>query len=230
MKAYVIYLSGDEFSVKMTKEATASLDKFNIEYELFDGVLGREGINVLKSFGANPSVYVKQQEWTNGTIGCLASHYILWDKCSKQDEPFLIIEQDGVVIRDPRELLPDIKKVCHLDAQIPFDNITKTEGYNHFDVYNSTMSHYIPGTRSYPTSTFYENSNKTGYTFRGTYGYIITPEGAKDVLQFISKHGAFPSDRCLCANATQLQRANSTYVRLNPFFENLDIQRKYSSR
>jgi glycosyl transferase family 25 len=230
MKAYVIYLSGDEFSVKMTKDAVASLEKFNIEYELFDGVLGREGINVLKSFGAKPSVHVNQREWTNGTIGCLASHYVLWDKCSKQNEPFLIIEQDGVVIRDPRELLPDIKKVCHLDAYLPFENIIKTEGYNHFDVYNSNLENYMPGISRHPNNVFYNNSNKTGSTFRGTYGYIITPDGAKDILNFIANHGAFPSDRCLCVNATHLQKANSSYVRLNPFFENLNIQRKYSSR
>jgi len=230
MKAHVIYLSGDEFSVKMTKDAVASLEKFNIEYELFDGVLGREGISVLESFGAKPSVYVKRHEWTNGTIGCLASHYILWDKCSKQDEPFLIIEQDGILIRDPRDLLPDIKKVCHLDAYLPFDNLIKTKGYNHFDVYNTNLNNCVPGVSQHPENVFYDNSTKTGSTFRGTYGYIITPDGAKDILNFITNHGAFPSDRCLCTNATHLQKANSSYVRLNPFFENLNIQRKYSSR
>ena len=66
--------------------------------------------------------------------------------------------------------------------------------------------------------------------FRGTYGYIIKPEGAKDILSWTKKHGLLPSDGCLNHNATHLQRANSTYVRLNPFFSSLEIQQKYSHR
>jgi glycosyl transferase family 25 len=230
MKTHVIYLPGNEFSVKMTNQAVESLDKFGIEYELFDGILGSKGIDVLKSFNVVPSYHVSKEEWSPGTIGCLASHYILWDKCSNQNEPFLIIEQDGVVVRDPRELLQDIKKVCHLDTWLPFENTILTEGYNHFEYYNTKIKQYLPGVTVYPRNIFYENANVTGSSFRGTYGYIITPEGAKDVLKFIKSHGVFPSDRCLCQNATQLQKSNSTYVRLNPFFKDLDTQRKYTTR
>ena len=49
-------------------------------------------------------------------------------------------------------------------------------------------------------------------------------------LEFTKKHGAFPADACLCEAATFLQRANSTHVRLKPFFNRLDVQRKFSMR
>lgn len=227
MKTHVIYMSENEFSVKMTEDTIASLEKYNIEYELFDGVKGREGIGVLKSYGVVPSAHVKQREWTDGTIGCLASHYILWDQCSKQDEPFLILEQDGVLIRDPREILPDIDKVCHLDAYLPFDLET---GLAHFEKYNASLEIENPGVKEHPVNRFYGNNDITGSCFRGTYGYIIKPEGAKEIIEFVENHGAFPSDRCLCSNATHIQRARSTYVRLNPFFQSLDEQRKFSLR
>lgn len=228
MKTYIIYLSGNDFSVKMAEEASQSLDKFDIKYELFDGVVGSKGINVLESYGIKPSAYVKMEHWTNGTIGCLASHYMLWDMCAEQDEPFLILEQDAVVVRDPRDLLEDVDRVCHLDSYLPFSS--SADGEEHFNAYNASMENYEPGVHKHPASKFYESNAITGNTFRGAYAYIMKPKGAKDVLEFTKKHGAFPADACLCEAATFLQRANSTHVRLNPFFNRLDVQRKFSMR
>ena len=230
MKTYVIYMSNNEFSLKMTKDAIKSLQEFNIDYELFDGVVGREGVHILESFGVKPSAHVAREHWTDGTIGCLASHYLLWDKCADQDESFLILEQDGVLIRDPREIIDQIEFACHLDAFLPFNNGNKDPEYNHFEEYNKSMSVYVPGVSEHPNNKFYGSNKITGNVFRGTYGYIITPKGAKAVLNFINNHGAFPSDGCLCERAMPRDRANSTYVRLNPFFENLKIQKEFSLR
>ena len=221
-------MSGSDFSIKMKDQAVESLDALNIEYELFDGVLGRKGIDILKEHGVAPSAYVEANDWTDGTIGCLASHYELWHECAQGDEPFMILEQDAVVLRDPEEILGDIDSVCHLDAYLPFENI-KT-GFDHSELYNENVQIYAPGVKRYPKNKFYKNNAITGSVFRGAYGYIMTPKGAKRVLDFISKRGAFPADRCLCEAAAPIQRSSCTYVRLNPFFKSLDIQRKHSSR
>ena len=47
-------MSGNEFSVNITKETTKSLENFGIEYELFDGVKGREGISILQNHNISP--------------------------------------------------------------------------------------------------------------------------------------------------------------------------------
>ena len=54
--------------------------------------------------------------------------------------------------------------------------------------------------------------------------------GAKDIINWTKNNGVLPSDACLNHSATFLQRANSTYVRLNPFFSTLELQQKYSLR
>ena len=226
MRTFIIYLRDNDFSVRMANEAAESLDKFNIKYELFDGVVGAAGIDVLKSYDVKHSAYV--DHWTNGTIGCLASHYMLWEMCAEQDEPFLILEQDAVVIRDPRTILDDISRVCHLDGHLPFNSAC--DDGEHYQNYVDFMEKYKPGVSKHPTSTFYDDKKITGNTFRGAYAYIIKPEGAQDVIKFIKAKGAFPADACLCESATYLQRANSTYVRLNAFFNRLEVQRKYSMR
>ena len=228
MQTRVVYMSGNEFSVNITKETTKSLENFGIEYELFDGVKGREGISILKNHNISPSAYVKQQDWTDGTIGCLASHFLIWHECSKQTEPFLVLEQDGILIKDPRPLLPLINTVCHLDAYLPFDSDDRPE--DHFESYNQMVKQEKPGVQKHPENKFYGSNKITGSTFRGTYGYIITPKGAQDVVNFLKTKGAFPSDRSLCTSATDLQRSSCTYVRLNPFFSSLNLQRKWSLR
>ena len=151
MKTYIIYLKDNQFSAKMTEEAIKSLESFGIEYELFDGVKGREGIKVLSDHNRYPSAYFEFDEWTDGTIGCLASHYLLWDKCAKQNEPFLILEQDAVVVRDPRLIINKVEKVCHLDGHLPFDLKRK----NHFDYYNKKVKEDREGLKEYPKSKFY---------------------------------------------------------------------------
>lgn len=230
MKTHIIYLKGNEFSETMVKDAIKSLNKFGIEFELFNGIVGRKGIEVLKEHNIKPSAHVESSDWTDGTIGCLASHYLLWERCSRQNQPFLILEQDAVLIRDPREILHLVENACHLDAYLPFNNSGDITEHEHFKAYNDALKLYTGGVKKHPVSRFYGDKSVTGSTFRGAYGYIITPKGAKEILDFIDKRGIFPADACLCSNATDIQRANSTYVRLNPFFETLDLQRKFSSR
>ena len=103
--------------------------------------------------------------------------------------------------------------ICHLIIQ------KQLQLFEYFQLYNERVALEEPGVKNYPKNKFYDDNNITGSCFRGTYGYIITPKGAKEVLDFIKTKGAFPSDRCLCSKATHLQRSNSTYVRLNPFFK-----------
>ena len=229
MKTFIIYLPDNDFSVKMANETIDSLKQFNIEFEMFDGVVGRKGIKVLSDHDRYPSVHINDIHWTDGTIGCLASHYLLWDKCSKQDEPFLILEQDAVIVRDPRDIVNEVKNVCHLDAYLPFD----LERENHFDYYNKLIKIDKQGVSEYPKGNFYNGKVRKLIPqgcFKGAYGYIITPSGAKDIISWTGNHGLLPADGCLNHRSTYLQRANSTYVRLNPFFKTLELQAKHSTR
>jgi len=229
MKTYIVYLSNNEFSVEITQYTIESLEKFGIEYELFDGVVGRDGVKVLADHNRYPSVHIDQHHWTDGTIGCLASHYLLWEKCAKQDEPFLILEQDGVVIKDPRELIDQVERICHLDSINPFSLRDK----NHYEKYNIEVEKYLKGVSKYPWNHFYGKKVAKlvpNGSFRGTYGYLLQPKGAQEILEWTKLNGLLPSDACLNHSATYLQRSNCTYVRLNPFFESLHLQKKYSLR
>ena len=150
-----------------------------VSYKLARVRLGlNTGIKILNNLNIVPSAYVEHRDWTDGTIGCLASHVLLWEECSRQEESYLIIEQDGVLIKDPRSLLPLIDTVCHLDAYLPFDNSkTASTALEYFQLYNERVALEEPGVKNYPKNKFYDDNNITGSCFRGTYGYIITPKG-----------------------------------------------------
>jgi len=224
-KTHIIYLKDNDFSCEMKEDAIKSCEKFNIEYELFNGIKAEESKDFLIKKGVNPSKKFSLDDWTPGTIGCFASHYSLWEKCVEENENFLILEHDGVIIRNPNEIIPLIDDVCHLDSIIPFND----NEVDYFKKYDNEVYDYKGGVIKYPVNKFY-GDDEFGSTFRGLYGYILTPKGAFKLLNFVSKYGALPADKSVCERAVNLQRSSSTYVRLNPFFKSVEIQRKYSTR
>jgi len=231
MKTYIIYLKDNDLSIKLAKDAQKSCERFGLEYEMFDGVPADKAIDVMKLHDLKPSNSVKKEVWTKGTIGCVASHFLLWKKCSEQDENFVIMEHDGLIIRDPRLIENDVVHACHLDASVAFNSnydADSEEWFYHYE--KSFIDNNKPGVRDHPSVKFYGNQDIIGGTFRGAYGYMITPAGAKRLVNFVRKYGVYPADQCLCETAVKLQRAKSTYVRLHPFFKTLNKQRENTTR
>ena len=144
MKTYIIHLSNNNFSVKMANETIESLEFLNIEYELFDGVKGNEGKNILSKYKRYPSTHVNK--WEEGTIGCLASHYVLWDRCARQNEPFLILEQDAdlmsVLPMPPGKscymggwIVPPLIKTSTFIGSLSHENVIITKAKSNFFIF-----------------------------------------------------------------------------------------------
>lgn len=229
MKTFIIRLKGHELSEKLARECAQSCESLNIKYELFDAFTKQNGIKLLTNYNVQSSVLVHDDEWTDGTIGCLASHYFLWRKCIETKEPFFILEHDGIVLRDPSVLLNQIQYACHLDKFSPFNS--KDDSVNHRQKYDkltesSTSNNVLP----YPQGRFYGDQTITGTCFRGAHGYIINPSGARKVVEFIDTFGAYPADMCLCDGAMHIQQTEESFVKLNGFFDTLQKHREYSTR
>lgn len=231
MKTYIIRLSDNKLSCDLAEQSKISAETLGINSEYFEGIKREE---VQEFFSKNSISFNKFQDkthWSLGTMGCFASHWSLWNMCAESNESFTIMEHDGVLIRDPSIIENDIEDVCHLDQFIPFMSSFGEESEKYFEVYDkSVYERNESGVMDYPSSDFYGSKSITGSCFRGLYGYMIKPQGARKVLDFCKKYGAFPADRMMCENAVRLQRSNSTYVRLNPFFKSIKIQRDFSTR
>ena len=83
-----------------------------------------------------------------------------------------------------------MESIKHLDGHLPFD-LTRN---NHFDYYNKKVKEDREGLKEYPKSKFYNGKvNKLipEGCFKGAYGYIITPQGAKDILNWTNNNDYF---------------------------------------
>lgn len=229
MNTYIIYNSGNSLSVRLHKDAVASCTNVGLVPTLVDGVTSSTAMPYLN----NKKLYINSLEhgMSNGTLACFCSHHMIWELAAKNEVPTLILEHDGIVVRDPRPLLPDIHDVCHLDAFLPFNSNIPDSSSEYFTEYNAKVSSVdTPGVCNYPSNRFYSDKNINKSCFRGAYGYIITKQGATKILEFVNAHGAFPADKCLCSAAALLQRSCATYVRLHSIFNTLEKQRSLSTR
>lgn len=230
-KAYIIRLSNHNLSTRLAKQSYQAAQDLGYDVEYFEGIQNKSDISkqfLRNNLVASPDGGDIQSNW--GTMGCFISHFLLWHKCVELNEPIVILEHDGLPIRDCSPIIDDVEHVCHLDRYLPLS--TNYDAEKHFQAYdNNVQKSFDPLVGPYHYSgCFYGQSSTTGSFFRGAYGYVITPEGARRVIDFVRTYGAFPTDMCLCERAINIQGTNGTYVRLNPFFRNVDLQRQYTTR
>ena len=117
MKAFVIRLKGIDSSESLAQECILSGHRNNLHIELFDGIFGEEDIkSVTATYGIRP---LKEGMKKNrlGVIGCFLSHYTLWLKCIKLNEPLIIFEQDAVVLSSLPDDIDSKYKECSLSVR-----------------------------------------------------------------------------------------------------------------
>ena len=231
MKSFIIRLKNNSFSNKLAEETQVSCKKFNLDAVFFDGI---QLVDIKNLEKYNLKINTNQKPITLGTIGCFLSHWTLWRQCSEDSSSYLILEHDAIVLKDPRKIENEVKEVCHLDAFIPFNSSLPSDSEEHFLKYNTNVNLEKNGITEYPKNSFYPEDKLTEelgtFSFRGAYGYLLKPAAAKKLIDFCNEVGVLPADRAICDKILFLQRSNSTYVRLNPFFKSLKLQRDFSTR
>ena len=211
MKSFIIRLRNNEHSCKMAKECVEQAEKFNLKVEYFDGVLGDDADSIFAADGIikYPKNLKKDRP---GIKGCAASHYLLWKKCIVDNEPYLILEHDGYMIRP----LPtvDFKDILKLDPHNPFletydDNIKIDQELKILDYKNQA---YKPKLAPY------------GEYFLGAWAYIIKPAAAKILVDIMKEKGWVPADKQLGSELLHLETTSSTVFRLHPLYNFKNIK------
>lgn len=98
MKSFIIRLSDYSNSVTWAKNAytTAKNNNWNVEY--FEGVNGLKTSLEEYNLFLNPNHKKSQKLFANkGTVGCLLSHYSLWNMCIELNESICILEHDVTI-------------------------------------------------------------------------------------------------------------------------------------
>lgn len=197
----------EEESIEQSLDCAKSIEQHNLSYTFFDGVYKHNLDTVWKD--EDLFLYHKQSDNKKfaGVKGCFLSHYLLWKKCLKDNEPIIIFEHDALLIRSiPEDLLNYDYDVLNLDyASRQISNYWEHVEQDHG-----------------PAILPWRKADKWGYSqfnkssIPGIHGYIIKPSGAKKLIDFAKKYGTLPADIHINSLILDLKYTDTSYVKINP--------------
>lgn len=207
IKGFVIKLAGSELSEKLAEECVKAAIAHGVDAKLFGGINGHVADPILENAGLFP-FKPKSKASKPGVKGCFLSHYFLWEKCMNLKEPLVIMEHDGLFIRDlPADICDKFDDVLNLDS---FDQFSKD--------YEAMLEQEGP----LLIQEYYNEKSKKGTLngeyLRGAYAYIIKPHAAKKLVDSAHKHGYLPADHQIGKRVVRLQTTLPSLARLHPHY------------
>lgn len=155
-------------STDRKKNISEQLSSMNLEYHLFPAVNGKtDNHPLLSHYDDGLSQKFRSKSLTQGQLGCYASHYLLWEKCVKLNEPIIVIEDDALIY--PVPFLDFIQKASGLPQKYNcirlFSNKRKT--FNHDEEYKLSETSIHKFSKGHMSTT----------------GYYLTPKAAQKFIE-----------------------------------------------
>lgn len=124
-----------------------------------------------------------QRKLRRTEVACFLSHYRVWQHIVKEKKPFLVLEDDALLSQH----LPEALKVIENEQFIDYDHITfETRGRKKLIAKQSTLN------------TEHFSLHKLFLDKTGAAAYLLSPDGAKKLLDEVDNKGAGLADALLC--------------------------------
>lgn len=136
-------------------------------------------------------------------IACGVSHYLLWEKCAESTYPFLILEHDSEFI----EQLPYQEIINESGFEIIGLNHPKRATRN-WDIFNNMVQ---SNPNKYQKAPQIDKTLELPQGLAGNSAYIITPSGAKKLVDLVKKYGLWPNDAIMCIQLLDTLGVTKTY-------------------
>lgn len=167
MKSYVITIMVNERSVQVADRCIKSGAKFGIDIEKFGAVTPIANPRALaETFNIPTEGFKEVYSRFENCLSAFLSHYMLWEECLLTNENFLILEHDAVIV-DQIPIFKHFKHVMNLGKP----SYGKVQTPMQLGVNPLTSKRYFPG----------------------AHGYMLTPSGAKILIDKAKTHAA-PTD------------------------------------
>ena len=167
MKSFVITIESIEKSVQAANRCIKTGKKYGFEIEKFKATTPADNpIEIIHKLGISPQGFVEKYSRRENCIAAFLSHYYLWKKAVDTNENIIIFEHDAIITGS----LPENFK---FNKVITFSKPS-------YGKFNTPMKIGVDGLvqKQY---------------FGGAHGYIVSPEGAKILIEK-SKIEAAPTD------------------------------------
>ena len=207
MKAKIITLKNNELSERVSRDCVEQAAKFGIFVEVFNAINGLEYQKHLDQLNIRPLKKFKKGK--PGVYGCFLSHYYLWKECLESNEPYIILEHDGFLLKPlPENILDQFDDVLKLESENPYS----PEYENQLKlIENNSLSYKI-------VEPYRDMNNGAGWYSVGAYAYIIKPHAAKKLIKWINENGFLPADQQLGSYAVTLHQCKPSLARLHHFY------------
>jgi GR25 family glycosyltransferase involved in LPS biosynthesis len=214
MKSFIIRLKNHDFSRTIADQCVAQAKTFGVDVEYFDAVTGDEAQAIFDRDGIHKYPQ-KLKRNTAGVQGCAGSHYLLWKQCIADNVPYLVLEQDGYMIRSLPDVLDQFDHVLKLDNNDPF-----ADDYNQQVAQDHSQS-VIP----YNVNWGYKKKAAPyGGYFKGAWAYIIKPVAAEKLVHAFKTNGWVPADKQFGVDILNLHTTASTVFRIHPTYTSDNIE------
>lgn len=205
MKAKIITLRDNKFSVAAVEKALASSEKVGNDFtvEIYDAITPEMVDDKMKEnrltwnypsageeydmkSGLKKAAYMTAS--LNKRIGCFLSHYEQWKLCAESGEPMIVLEHDAL-----------------FTAKVDVDMLEKSSyniiGLNNprgatrrANLFDQQVKQRLEGVVSCPKVDL----DHVPQGLAGNSAYYIKPEGAKKMLELVNEFGAWPNDAIMC--------------------------------
>lgn len=162
LKVFAISLPS---SLDRRATVTKKLSERNIDFEFIDAVDGRVDQHpYLKNYDEKSFLINRRRRAAPGELGCYVSHLLAWEKCVEVDEPIVVLEDDF-------QLTPDFEAgIEYLEKFVDRISFVRLEPLE--------KQFYLTSRRD-PDFALVKQLN-VGMCATG---YVITPQGAKKLLE-----------------------------------------------
>jgi GR25 family glycosyltransferase involved in LPS biosynthesis len=225
MKSYIITMLGHELSEQLSAQCREQAARVGVNVEIFQAIWGREYQQHLAKLNIKLGKQ-KLSKMTLGHYGNFLSHFYLWMQCVQDQVPYLVLEHDGWLMRPiPQDIFSQFDDVCKLDCFSPW--MKQDGGYDVVVDQDQTSPVTVYSILDIPKITGYSDplrfKKRAGCYSSGVYAYIIKPQGAKKLIDYIRENGFLATDNQVNTNVMDVKVCIPSVARLHPVMKNREI-------
>tara|TARA_X000001316_G_C915823_1_gene30240 strand:- start:83 stop:778 length:696 start_codon:yes stop_codon:yes gene_type:complete len=123
-------------------------------------------------------------------MACFMSHYLLWQRCIKDNVPIIIHEHDAIYYNDEPLPLEDFEK-----SKYNIIGLNNPRGATRLSaVYDRVVQESIGKIVRAPII----DGDMVPQGIAGNSSYYMNPRGAREMVSLVEKYGAWPNDALMC--------------------------------
>lgn len=222
MKAYIVFIKKHIESETQAKEALASFKEHGWDARLIEGLTPKtveetEEFSEYSIVENSRLLNFKTENYNRflSKVSCAINQIRHWKRVVQADEPIAFIEHDAICISQWNNV--ELEDYLILNAAYAFKppnklGLQKFKNFKAFEYFTNGPEDLPP---TYPLKYYRDNLWKDSFMAPGTGAYIISPSGAKKMLNAVETHGIDQSDFMINSKNLRIQYINPSPVKFN---------------